>query len=423
MEVRIPFLGDGVSSATVLSVTVAPGDSVAKDQTILELETDKAVAPIPSPVAGKVASVLVKEGDKVSTGSVVLKLDGNGAGAPLQPAKPAARSATTIPVNISMPAAQVQIRRTLEGTPAAAAPSVRKMADALGLDLLAVPGSGSGGRITFEDLRNYVQNLQQLALQGTDRLAAASPVAAVTTPKATVDFGKWGDVEKQAVSSLRKKIGDKMREAWTRIPHVTQFDEADITHLMDLRKKHNQLHEKKHEHLTLTVLVLKALVPALKKFPQFNASYDEAAGELVLKRYIHMGVAVDTDNGLIVPVVRDIDKKNVTQLAQELNVLAEKARLRKISLDELQGSSFTVSNLGSLGVGFFTPIINAPDVAILGVGAGLKKPVIRDSKGVSRLMLPLALSYDHRVIDGADGARFIRALVDQLENFDAKELS
>jgi pyruvate dehydrogenase E2 component (dihydrolipoamide acetyltransferase) len=241
-----------------------------------------------------------------------------------------------------------------------------------------------------------------------------------------VDFSKWGPVERKPATSLRRKIGEKMSESWTTIPHVTQFDEADITALMELRKKYSAAYEKKGAKLTVTHFIMKAVVAALKKYPAFNASLDESSGEIVFKKYFHLGVAVDTEQGLIVPVLRDADKKSLFELAKELDALAEKTRQRKVSIEELKGGSFTISNLGSIGGQYFTPIINKPEVAILGVSRGVLKPVVVKLKTKevveARLMMPLALSYDHRVVDGADGARFMRTLVEALQNFEEKEV-
>ncbi len=241
------------------------------------------------------------------------------------------------------------------------------------------------------------------------------PVLAQAEPKPTIDFSKWGDISKKPISSLRKKIGQKMTSSWTTVPHVTQFDTADITELMELRKAFNQKLEKKGIKLTVTVFALKAAVEALKKFPLFNASFDEANGDMIYKNYYHIGVAVDTDNGLIVPVIKDVDKKDIVTLSEELNILADKARKRQIGLEDLQGGTFTISNLGGLGVSHFTPIINTPEVAIMALSAGRLEPVVINKKIEPRMILPIGISYDHRIIDGADGARFTRELVAHLE--------
>lgn len=295
----------------------------------------------------------------------------------------------------------------------AASPTVRKLARDLGVDLTRVRGSQRGGRIVVEDLRVYVQQLQQRVLE-----QKAAPVATAPKPVAeSIDFSKWGPVSRKPLSSLRKIIAQRMHESWTSVPRVTQFDEADITTIVELRKKFVATYEKKGANLTLTPFLMKAVVDALKKHSIFNSSLDEAAGEIVFKDYYHIGIAVDTEQGLIVPVIRDVDKKSLLQLSKELAELAEKARQRKVSGDELKGGTFTISNQGGIGGSFFTPIVNKPEVAILGVGRGMLKPVVRAEKIEQRMLLPLGLSYDHRVIDGGTAARFIVEIVRALEGF------
>jgi pyruvate dehydrogenase E2 component (dihydrolipoamide acetyltransferase) len=290
-----------------------------------------------------------------------------------------------------------------------ASPSIRKLARELGLDLSRVRGSEPGGRIVVGDLRAYIARLQK---------AAVKPKAAPARPAAEpVDFSKWGPVRKQPLTPLRQVIARRMLENWNTIPHVTQFDDADFTRLNELRKKYAADYGKKGAKLTLTPLVLKALVETLKKHPIFNSSLDEAAQEIVLKDYFHIGIAVDTEQGLIVPVIRDVNKKSVLELAKELEQLVQKARDRKVSGDELKGGTFTISNQGAIGGAHFTPIVNKPEVAILGVGRGAPKPVVRDGKVEVRVMTPLGLSYDHRVIDGGAAARFIVDLVKAMEGF------
>lgn len=399
MEIRVPRLGEGADSGNVVSIFVKEGDTVAKDQLLIELENEKAVAPIMSTDAGVVSKIHVKVGDKISVGQLIATLSG-GAGSPAPVAAPIKEEPKFQAPPQAAPAHGPA--PVVPGVPAPASPSVRKMAADLGIDLTRVRGSERGGRITLEDVKAYIQSLQNLASSGgaPQTHAAAKPAAA----SEQIDFSKWGPVTKKPFSSLRQKIAQKMVESWTTIPHVTQFDNADIAALLQLRKKYVAAYEKKGAALTLTSFILKASVEALKKYPQFNASLDETSHELVLKSYYHLGVAVDTEQGLIVPVLRDVDKKSLLEISKELAELAEKTRQRKVSLDELKGGTFTISNLGGIGGSHFTPIINKPEVAILGVGRGADK-------------LPLALSYDHRVIDGADGARFIRALAEALENF------
>jgi pyruvate dehydrogenase E2 component (dihydrolipoamide acetyltransferase) len=299
----------------------------------------------------------------------------------------------------------------------AAAPSVRKLAQELGLDLTRVRGSQRGGRITLEDVRAYVQQLQQRAFQ-----QPAPGASAVPKPAESIDFSKWGPVSRKPLTALRSTIARRLSESWTSTPRVTQFDEADITALDALRKKHAKAYERKGARLTLTSFALKVVTAILKEHPIFNTSLDEAAGEIVFKGYYHIGVAVDTEHGLLVPVIRNADKKSTFELSKELEELAAKARDRKLSADELKGGTFTISNQGGIGSGAFTPIINKPEVAILGIGRGALKPVVRDGKIEPRLMLPLGLSYDHRVIDGGSAARFMVELVKAFEQFGEEEV-
>ncbi len=425
MDIKLPFLGDGVASATVLSVLVAVGDTVQKDQTILELETDKAVAPIPSPSAGVVTQVLTKVGDTVITGTLVLTLSGSDAGAPAAAVAPVAAAvsapqpvaaAPSTPVVAQAPTGGFGQYTSASGVDAPASPTVRRIAEQTGLDLSRVLGTASGGRITLDDLRQYVSHLQYLAFQKPAE-AGASTAKAQPAAAPLPDFSKWGEIDIKPISSLRKKIGEKMVQNWHAVPHVTQFGEADITDLMTLRKQHVADYEKKGIKLTVTVLILKAVVAALKEHPVFNASFDDIAQSLIYKHYIHLGVAVDTEAGLMVPVIRDVDKKSIAEISEDLNAVAEKARKRQISLEDLQGGSFTVSNLGGLGAGPFTPIVNTPDTAILGLSKGQSRAVFKDGKVVERVILPVSVSYDHRVIDGADGARFMQTLIKTLETF------
>ncbi|HKA31921.1 MAG TPA: 2-oxo acid dehydrogenase subunit E2 [Candidatus Binatia bacterium] len=424
MDVRVPRLAEGVESATVANILVAPGDHIEKDQVILELETEKAVGPIPSPVSGEVARIHVKPGDEVSVGQPLITLSESGAAAttappepktqPITPTKSARPAAAAEPPRAAPEAAGEYRYQSSAGAPPPAAPSVRKIAGELGIDLTRVKGSERGGRITIADLRSYIAALQQRPADG----AAAAPSAAAEkhAPHA-IDFSRWGPVEKKPLTSIRRTIGQRMHESWNAIPHVTQFEDVDITNVTSLRKQYGPDLAKKGKHLTLTPFVLKAVVAALKKYPIFNSSLDEATGEVVYKKYFHIGVAVDTEAGLIVPVLRDVDKKSLADLSQELNALVERTRKRKVSLDELQGGSFTISNQGGIGGGHFTPIINKPEVAILGIGRSSLKAAVKDGKIEARPILPLALSYDHRVMDGADAVRFVGELVAMLENF------
>lgn len=410
IQVKIPFLAEGVESGVVVSILVKEGAQIKKDDTLLELETNKATAPIPSPANGIVKQILVKEGTEVSIGQAVMTLQESQATTPVKDTKVATSSQAQAPVSYRY--------ESKSGFPPPASPTVRKMAQQLGIDLTKVKGTAHGGRITTEDVKSYIQNLQTIA-SGT-RNTPSQSIAAPAKPL-SIDFSKWGPITRKALTPLRKTIGQRMQESWTTIPHVTQFDEADITDLLTSRKKYTSDYEKKGAKLTITGIILKGLVQLLKKYPQFNASLDETTNELIEKKYYHFGVAVDTEQGLIVPVLKDVDRKNLFQISIELAQLAEKTRQKKLSVDDTQGGTFTVSNLGSIGGSHFTPIVNRPEVAILGLGGGDSKPVVKNEKVKVRTMIPVCLSYDHRVIDGADGARFIQSLVQLLENFDENQ--
>jgi pyruvate dehydrogenase E2 component (dihydrolipoamide acetyltransferase) len=412
MDVKLPKLGEGADSGVVVNLFVKEGDTVAKDQAILELENEKAVASIPSTGAGVVAKIYVKPGDRIGIGQRILSLTESGqpaSAAPVAVAPPPPKTAHLEDEDEN----EDEEERISTGAPVAA-PSVRKMARELGIDLHKVRGTEAGGRVGLADLRNYVQRMIASSAKGK----AGGGGATATKPVAEqIDFSKWGPVSKKALSPLRQVIARRMGESWNAVPRVTQFDEADFTRLNELRKKFAAKYEKQGARLTLTPLVLKAVAETLKKHPLFNSSLDEAANEIVLKEYYHIGVAVDTEQGLIVPVIRDVDKKSVLELAKELEQVAAKARDRKISAEELKGGTFTISNQGAIGGAHFTPIVNVPEVAILGLGRGAMKPVVRDEKVVIRMMTPLGLSYDHRVIDGGEAARFIVDLVAALQDF------
>ena len=418
MQIKIPFLAEGVDSGTIVSILVHEGSQVKKDQTILELETNKATAPIPSPASGIITKILVKEGAEVTVGQAVMTLSETGASHGKPPkgkpesASSEARTASEQVLRLEGVDSGDYAYQSKSGFTPPAAPSVRKMAQELGINLTKVRGTERGGRITVKDLRSYVERLR----------AGASRQKSEQAIPASVDFSKWGPVTRKPVSATRRAIGQKMYRSWTTIPHVTQFDEADITSLLDLRKKYASLYEERGARLTLTGIALKVVVQILKKYPIFNSSLDEAKNEIVYKAYYHLGVAVDTEQGLIVPVVKDVDRKSLLDLSIELAQLAEKTRQRKISLEEIEGGTFTLSNLGSIGGSYFTPIVNKPQVAILGLGRGVLKPIVKEGKTKISTMLPVCLSYDHRVIDGADGARFIQELVQAFKNFEEENL-
>ena len=418
MDLKLPKLGEGSDSGVVVNVFVKEGDTIAKDQAIIELENEKAVATIPATAAGLVTKVFVKAGDKLTIGQRILSLgESSGAVASSSP-KPSVNR--TDPEPEPEEPAEVAEAESEEAVPPRVAapvssPSLRRVARELGIDLIKIRGSGAGGRVEMSDVRAYIQRLEKSAAKGK---SAGAGVAAPAKPAAEqVDFSKWGTVTKKSITPLRQVIARRMWESWNAIPHVTQFDEADFTRLNELRKKFAAAYEAKGAKLTLTPLVLKAVAATLKKHPIFNSSLDEVANEIVLKEYIHLGIAVDTEAGLIVPVLRDVEKRSVLELAKELEQLAQRARDRKVTADELKGGTFTISNQGAIGGAQFTPIVNKPEVAILGLGRGAMKPVVREGKVEVRMMTPLGLSYDHRVIDGGAAARFIVDLVATLQDF------
>ncbi|MCC6395702.1 MAG: 2-oxo acid dehydrogenase subunit E2 [Bacteroidetes bacterium] len=423
MDIRLPRLGEGADSGTVAAIFVKEGDRLAKDQAILELESEKAVASIPSPSEGVVSKIHVKEGEVIKVGQLLISL-GEGAGqgetraAEPQPQKEESdqKAAPVQPQVLPSASAVTQgaaVLTPVSGPPPPASPTVRKIARDLDIDLRRVKGSEPGGRVGVGDLRRYVQWLQETALKP----AAPSGAGSAPVPPPPVDFSRWGPIHTKRITTLRKTISTKMVESWTRVPHVTQFDEADITGILALRKKYLKAYEKQGVRLTLTTFALRAVANALRKHPLLNASIQEATGEIVLKEYYHIGLAVDTEHGLIVPVVRDVEKKNLVQLSGEVQLLADKARERKLAIEEMQGGTFSISNQGGIGGGFFTPIINTPETAILGMGRSAARPVIREGKVVERTILPLGLSYDHRLVDGADAARFMVDLVKEFELF------
>jgi pyruvate dehydrogenase E2 component (dihydrolipoyllysine-residue acetyltransferase) len=427
MEVRLPRLGEGADTGTVASIFVKEGDSVKKDQAILELESEKAVASIPTPHAGTISKIHVQEGDQIKVGDLILSLSGDGGQTveektvseqPPDEKRPKPEREEPRREERVEPQPEVAIQEPVRSEFAPpASPSIRKTARELGIDLRRVRGSERGGRIVLADVRRYIEQLQHLALQPRQG-ATAAPKA----PAEQVDFAKWGSVSRKKLTSIRRTISRRMVQSWTTLPHITQFDDVDITHLNTLRKKYADAYEREGARLTLTPFILKSIVSVLKEYPVFNASVDEGADEIVYKEYYHIGIAVDTENGLLVPVIRDVDRKSLLDLSIELGDLAEKARDRKISLEEMQGGTFTISNQGGIGGAHFTPIINKPEVAILGLGRGGMKPVVRNKKIEPRMMLPLALSYDHRLIDGADAARFITKLVQVLETFGEEDV-
>jgi pyruvate dehydrogenase E2 component (dihydrolipoamide acetyltransferase) len=429
IEFKLPAVGENIDKADVGSLKVAVGDVIAADQVVMEIETDKAVFELPCPHAGKIAKIHVKQGDSVATGALLLTIEESAGASAAKPAPAAAPttpqaspSKATVPAPAPAtaapaapkPAAPAPASATVAPAPAAkndssvpapAGPATRRLARELGVDLHRVAGSGPGGRITSEDVQAYVRGKLAAAESGA---GAGGPVAAPPLP----DFSQYGPVERQQLNKIMRTAATNLSLAWNVIPHVTQHELADVTELEAARKRYSSGSKAggskdSGPKVTMTVLAMKAIVIALKAFPRFNSSYDAARGEVVLKQYYNIGIAVDTENGLMVPVVRAVDTKSVVQLAAELTELAQKARDRKLTPADMQGGSFTITNLGGIGGTYFTPIVNYPEVAILGMSRTSQQQVVLDGAAQIRLMLPLSLSYDHRVINGADAARFI----------------
>jgi pyruvate dehydrogenase E2 component (dihydrolipoamide acetyltransferase) len=445
-DIKLPELGENIEGGDVLRVMVKPGDAIKKDQPLLELETDKATIEVPSSADGVVKEIKVKAGEKVKVGQTIFTVDENGAGAapakteatpaeaPAQPtaepakAEPKAESPKPEPpkqerrkadvvemkpskpaTGAAAPAAPKPAEQAKAGDAASipAAPSARRLARELGVNIQDIQGSGPAGRISTDDVTAYARRL--LSGAGTVRPAST---AADSLP----DFSKWGAIERKPMTGVRRTTAHRLTQAWNTVPHVFQHDRADITGIEALRKRLSKKAETEGKPaITITAFLMKILAAALKKFPQMNASVDLATDEIIYKQYVHIGVAVDTDRGLLVPVIRDVDRKDILQLADELGQAAEKARTRKLSLDDMQGASMTISNLGSLGGGAFTPIVNWPEVAILGVARARMEPVYTEGEFVARFLMPLTLSYDHRVVDGADGVRILRWIVEAIE--------
>ncbi len=419
-NIVVPDLG-GASEVVVIELLVKPGDKLKADTPIATLESDKATMDLPAETEGVVKELKVKVGDKVSSGSVLITVEGAGKGAETakpaeseqskKPAAPAAAkeasSKAEKPAPLVPPSAVAAVRTASQDVHAG--PAVRRIAREFGVDLSSVRGSGFKERILKEDVQAYVKTKLS---QGGEVSGNGLGVA----PAPVVDFAKFGTVEIQALSRIKKLSGKNLHRNWVTIPHVTQFGEADITDLEAYRQKHKARFEKEGLKLTPLVFIMKAVVESLRKFPSFNASLDASGENLVLKHYFHIGVAVDTADGLVVPVVRDVNKKRISTLAKELAALSEKARAKQLLPNDMQGGCFSISSLGGIGGSAFTPIINAPEVAILGVSKVAQKPVYQDGAFVPRLLLPLSLSYDHRVIDGAEAARFIVFLSELLSD-------
>lgn len=442
-EFRLQELGENISEGDLVRLMIVPGAKVSEGQLVMELETDKAVVEVPSSVSGLVKEVKVKEGEKIKVGQVIFTLEG---AAPShseptrQPSKPVehvsgqhgARLAFQAairaegkteeqalppdqpqqrPAQFSMPSQLGKVAGTEHREAIPAAPSTRRLAREIGIDIYEVKGTGPGGRISEDDVKAHAK--AAIAAAAT---AAAAPVRAghFVSPQLP-DFSKWGKIERVSMRSVRRKTAEHLAESWNTIPHVTQHDRADITELEQLRARFAPKAEQAGGKMTVTAIALKVCAAALKVFPQFNATIDMEKDEIIYKQYIHIGVAADTDRGLLVPVIRDVDKKNIVELAVELSQLSQKARDKKLGLSDMEGGTFTITNLGGIGGTAFTPIVNHPEVAILGLSRSRMEPEWIDGKFEPRLILPLSLSYDHRLIDGADAARFLRWVAEAFE--------
>lgn len=411
---KLPDLGEGIHEGEIIAVIVSVGDQVTEGDPILEVETDKAAVEIPSPFTGTVESIMVKPGDLVEVGDVLITF-GNGETVEKDKSE---KQPTLVKDEVSLPS----IDRSKEPVPAS--PATRRLARELGIDLHQVPPSGPEGLVTAADVRSFAgkgKKPEEIP-ESAEPTSKAAPVSGILPPPLP-DFTKWGPVEEIPVRSIRRATAKKMALAWSQIPHVTTQDAVDITKLEEFRLKHKGEIEAKGGKLTLTVFALKAAATALKAYPNFNSTLDMAAGRIIIKHYFHLGVAIDTDNGLIVSVIREVDRKSITELAIELNDLVQRTRARKTTLEEMQGSTFTITNIGAAGGGHFSPIINYPEVAILGMGSARLQPVImktkeKDQSVVPRLIMPLTLAIDHRVLDGADATRFLRLIIDALEDPD-----
>jgi pyruvate dehydrogenase E2 component (dihydrolipoamide acetyltransferase) len=441
-EFKLPELGENISQGDLVRLMIAPGTNVAEGQPVMELETDKAVVEVPSSVTGVVKEIKVKEGEKVKVGQVIFTLEGGGTSvtepgsAPppvehvsgqhgarlafqaairaegkteeqaLPPDQPREQSpAFTMPVQLG------KVAGTEHREPVPAAPHVRRLARELGLDIYEVKGSGPGGRINEDDVKAHAKAVLTAAVSAIQAPPRAGHFIGPKLP----DFAKWGKIERVSMRGVRRKTAEHLAESWNTIPHVTQHDRADITELELLRARFAPKAEEAGGKMTVTAIALKVCAAALKVFPQFNASIDMEKEEIVYKQYIHIGVAADTDRGLLVPVIRDVDKKNIVELAVELSQLSKKAREKKITPAEMEGGTFTITNLGGIGGVGFTPIVNHPEVAILGLSRSRTEPEWINGKFEPRLILPLSLSYDHRLIDGADAARFLRWVAEAFE--------
>ena len=429
IDFTLPELGENIETGDVVQVLVKPGDTIETDQPLLELETDKATIEVPSPAGGTVGQVAVKNGETITVGQLILTIETTEtkpspasdrsttqsaqeveprAAAPSEPAARASvetsPSPAAVPPVAPVPPPPVSPPATRPSRTTLAAPSVRRLAQEFGVDVADVPGYGARGRVSADDVKAYARRVLQAA-----RRSSPSTSAEPELP----DFTKWGPVERTRMRSVRRATVRQMSRSWRTIPHVTQHDRADVTQFESMRKRLKK--ESPDIPLTVTAFTVMALAAALKKFPQFNASLDTPREEIVYKRYINIGVAVDTDRGLLVPVIKDAGQKTLIQISLEIAALAEKARSKGVTLEEMQGGTFTLTNLGGVGGTLFTPIINYPEVAILGLSRSTYAPVLVNQQFEPRLMMPLSLSYDHRLIDGADAVWFLRWVAERIE--------
>jgi len=446
-EFKLPELGENISQGDLVRLMISPGAKVSEGQPVMELETDTAVVEVPSSVSGVVKEIKVKEGEKIKVGQVIFTLEGAAAAVPVpsasrtapvehvsgqhgarlafqaairaegkteEQALPPDQPQQTVP-SFSMPVQLGKVAGTEHRQAVPAAPSVRRLAREIGVDIYEVKGSGPGGRISEDDVKAHAKALVSAAATAAQSVVQAGHFRQPQLP----DFGKWGKVERVSMRGVRRKTAEHLAEAWNTIPHVTQHDRADITELEQLRARFAPKAEEAGGKMTVTAIALKVCAAALKVFPQFNASIDIEKEEIVYKQYINVGVAADTDRGLLVPVIRDVDKKNIVELAVELSQLSKKARDKKLAPNDMEGGTFTITNLGGIGGIGFTPIVNFPEVAILGISRSRMEPEWVQHKGGGkfepRLILPLSLSYDHRLIDGADAARFLRWICEAFE--------
>jgi len=429
VDINLPVIGDNIPSADVIKVNVKEGEKINVNDVIIEIETDKATVEVPSEISGIIKKVFVQEGTKAKVGEPIISVEVSDSSQDTKIEKHEEKveekeveKQTTIQAQTDSSKGQpqkehthmpqlVSIPRDIPKVVAPAAPSVRRFAREIGIDIHNVRGSGKNGRISIEDVKAYAKNLNQ-QLQSGGIIGAGISIAKETLP----DFSKFGEIDRQPMNNVRRKTAEHLSYAWATIPHVTQFDKADITELEKIRKQFSKQVESLGGKLTITAILLKVVSSAMKVFPQFNSSIDMEKNEIIYKKYFNVGVAVDTEKGLLVPVIKDVDKKNIAQLSVELAEISQKARDKKLSLEDMQGGCFTISNLGGIGGTYFTPIVNSPEVAILGVSKSSIEPIYIDGEFRPRLMMPLSLSYDHRIIDGADGIRFLRWVVNALEN-------